>query len=42
LRRESRFVIAVTGKSIKDTISALYAKRTLLNMSNVGTVYQMR
>jgi hypothetical protein len=38
----SFFVADATQKSIKDTISALYAKRILLNTNNVGTVYRMK
>jgi hypothetical protein len=38
----SFFVADATQKSIKDTICVLYAKRILLNMSNVGTAYRMK
>jgi hypothetical protein len=38
----SFFVADATRKSIKDTISALYVRRILLNMCNVGTVYRMK
>lgn len=38
----SFFAGDATARSIKDTICVLCARRTLLNMSNVGAVYRMK